>query len=323
MNKRKTPAQVLKEIQKLCGTESITMMGKTKINVERVSSGILSLDKALGGGYPKGRIIEMSGAESSGKTTVSLHAIAEVQRCGGVAAFVDAENSLDLEWATKIGVDTSHLLLSQPGCGEEALDLVEKLVDSEGVDLIVVDSVAALVPKAELEGEMGQSHIGLQARLMSQAMRKLAATINKSDAIVFFINQIRMKIGVMFNNPEVTAGGRALPYYASIRMDSRRVATCKDNNGVPILNNIRVRVKKNKVAPPFRVAEFELDFKCGVNKYGVLLDLGTELGIVSRAGAWYNYGNMRLGQGREKAKLFLENTRQLSDEIETKIKEKI
>jgi recombination protein RecA len=287
--------------------------------IEGIPTGSLSLDIALGSaGIPRGRVTELFGPESSGKTTLALHIIASAQRLGGVAAFIDAENALDVTWAKKLGVDVGSLLVSQPDTGEQALEIVEMLVRSNSVDVIVVDSVAALTPKAEIEGEMGDSHMGLQARLMSQAMRKLTSIINKSKTSLIFINQIRMKIGVMFGNPETTTGGRALKFYSSIRIDIRRIATIKEG-GAALGNRVRARVVKNKIAPPFRDAEFDMMFDKGISYEGDLLDLGVNYNIVERSGAWLNYGNIRLGQGRENAKRYLTENKDLCGELKDKI----
>jgi len=284
-------------IERQYGSGSIMKMDESNIAaVEGISTGALSLDIALGGkGVPRGRVCELYGPESSGKTTIALHAIAAAQKQGGVAAFIDAEHALDTTWARKLGVDISSLLVSQPDTGEQALDITEMLIKSNAVDIIVVDSVAALVPAAELEGEMGQSHVGLQARLMSQALRKLTGVISKSKTCLIFINQIRMKIGVMFGNPETTPGGNALKFYSSVRIDVRRIATIKDSSGQPVANRVRARIVKNKVAAPFRTAEFDLDFQSGISREGDLIDLGIESGIVQKSGAWINYGDIRLG----------------------------
>jgi len=287
--------------------------------IEGISTGSLSLDIALGGaGIPRGRVTELFGPESSGKTTLALHIIANAQRTGGVAAFIDAEHALDPTWAKKLGVDVSSLLISQPDTGEQALEIVEMLIRSNSIDVIVVDSVAALTPKAEIEGEMGDTHMALQARLMSQAMRKLTAVINKSKTALVFINQIRMKIGVMFGNPETTPGGRALKFYCSVRIDLRRITTLKDNTGATG-SRIRARVVKNKIAPPFRDSEFDLMFDRGISYEGDLIDLGLGCGVLERSGAWLNYGDMRLGQGRENAKKFLAENKDLCKEIKNKI----
>jgi recombination protein RecA len=288
--------------------------------VEGISTGALSVDIALGGkGIPRGRVCELYGPESSGKTTVALHTIASAQKAGGVAAFIDAEHALDTTWARKLGVDISSMLVSQPDTGEQALDITEMLIKSNAVDIIVIDSVAALVPAVELQGEMGQSHVGLQARLMSQALRKLTGVISKSKTCLIFINQIRMKIGVMFGNPETTPGGNALKFYSSVRIDVRRIATIKDSAGVAIANRVRARIVKNKVAAPFRTAEFDLDFQNGISREGDLIDLGVECEIVQKSGAWFNYGKIRLGQGRENSKIFLKENPELTEEIEKKI----
>jgi recombination protein RecA len=290
--------------------------------VEGISTGALSLDIALGGrGIPRGRVCELFGPESSGKTTIALHAIANAQKEGGVAAFIDAEHALDTTWARKLGVDISSLLVSQPDTGEQALDIAEMLVKSNAVDIIVIDSVAALVPAAEMQGDMGQSHVGLQARLMSQALRKLTGIISKSKTCLIFINQIRMKIGVMFGNPETTPGGNALKFYSSVRIDVRRISTIKDAAGEAIANRVRARIVKNKVAAPFKTAEFDLDFSSGISREGDLIDLGTECGVIQKSGAWINYGEVRLGQGRENAKQFLSDNPEVMKEIERKVLE--
>lgn len=293
----------------------------THMQVETVPSGSLALDLALGiGGYPRGRIIEIYGPESSGKTTVALHAIAEVQRIGGQAAFIDAEHALDPLYASKLGININELLLSQPDTGEQALEIAEALVRSGAVDIIVVDSVAALVPKAEIEGEMGDSHVGLQARLMSQALRKLSGAINKSKVIAIFINQLREKVGVMFGNPEVTPGGRALKFYSTVRLDVRRIETIKQGNDM-VGNRTRIKVVKNKVAPPFKQAEIDIMYGEGISREGSIIDIGTELDIVNKSGAWYSYENERLGQGRENAKQFLKEHPEVAATIELKIRE--
>jgi len=290
-----------------------------KVHVECIPTGALSLDIALGGGIPKGRIIEVYGPESSGKTTLTLHAIAEVQKTGGTAAFIDAEHALDPAYAKRIGVDVENLLLSQPDNGEQALEIVETLVRSNAVDIIVVDSVAALVPRAEIEGDMGDSLPGLQARLMSQALRKLTGIINRSKVTVVFINQIRMKIGVMFGNPETTTGGNALKFYASVRMDIRRIGQIKQGEDV-IGNRTRVKVVKNKIAPPFREAEFDIMYNQGISTSGDVLDLATAKGIVEKAGAWFSYGGEKISQGREAAKKYLEENPKVLAEIAKKVK---
>jgi len=311
------------QINKQFGDGAIRRLGDTKtVDVELVSSGALSLDLALGGGYPKGRILEIYGPESSGKTTLTLHAIAEIQRQGGTAAFIDAEHALDPAYARKLGVDTDNLLVSQPDNGEQALEIAETLVRSNAVDLVVVDSVAALVPQAEIEGEMGDSHMGLQARLMSQALRKLTGIINKSHTTVIFINQIRMKIGVMFGNPETTTGGNALKFYASVRLDIRRTGQIK--NGEEIIGNrTKVKVVKNKIAPPFRVAEFDIMYNEGISKTGDVLDLAVLHNIVGKSGAWFDYADAKIGQGREASKTYLSKNPEVLAEIEAKVRAKV
>ena len=312
--------RVIAQIEKQYGQGAIMQMDEQQYaRIEGIDTGSISLDIALGGrGIPRGRVTELFGPESSGKTTLALHVIANAQRAGGVAAFIDAEHALDTTWAKRLGVDVSGLLVSQPDTGEQALDIVEMLVSSNSVDVIVVDSVAALTPKAEIEGEMGASHMGLQARLMSQAMRKLTGVINKSKTALIFINQIRMKIGVMFGNPETTTGGRALKFYSSIRIDLRRITTIKDASGA-VGSRIRARVVKNKIAPPFRDSEFDIMFDGGISYEGDLLDLATDCEIVDKSGAWLNYGTIRLGQGRENAKKYLVENKELSEEIKGKI----
>ncbi len=319
-NKENALQQVIAQIEKQYGQGAIMQMNEDQYaRIEGIPTGALSLDLALGGvGIPHGRITELYGPESSGKTTLALHIIANAQRKGGVAAFIDAEHALDTTWAKKLGVDVNSLLVSQPGTGEEALEITEMLIRSNSVDVIVVDSVAALTPKAEIEGDMGDRHMGLQARLMSQAMRKLTAVISKSKTALIFINQIRMKIGVMFGNPETTTGGRALKFYSSIRLDIRRIATIKDANGA-IGNRVRARVVKNKIAPPFRDTEFDIMFNSGISYEGDLIDLGDTCEVVSKSGAWFNYGDIRLGQGREKAKQYLVENKDLCEEIKNKI----
>jgi len=313
--------RAISQIEKQYGAGSIMKMDESNISkVEGISAGAISLDIALGGkGFPRGRVCEVFGPESSGKTTLALHAIAEAQKLGGVAAFVDAEHALDITWAKRLGIDVSNLLVSQPDTGEQALDIVEMLVKSNAVDIIVVDSVAALVPAAELQGEMGQSHVGLQARLMSQALRKLTGVISKSKTCLIFINQIRMKIGVMFGNPETTPGGNALKFYSSVRVDVRRIATIKDATGKATANRVRARIVKNKCAAPFQIAEFDLSFEDGISRTGDMLDMGVECEIIQKSGAWLNYGDMRLGQGREKAKVFLKENPDLTAEIQAKV----
>ena len=311
------------QINKQFGDGAIRRLGDTHtIDVELISSGALSLDIALGGGYPKGRIVEIYGPESSGKTTLTLHAIAEMQKQGGTAAFVDAEHALDPAYARRLGVDTDNLLVAQPDNGEQALEIVETLVRSNAVDLVVIDSVAALVPQAEIEGEMRDSHMGLQARLMSQALRKLAGIINKSHTIVIFINQIRMKIGVMFGNPETTTGGNALKFYASVRLDIRRTGQIKSGEEI-IGNRTKVKVVKNKIAPPFRVAEFDIMYNQGISRTGDVLDLAVQHGIVGKSGAWFDYADAKLGQGREASKQNLEDDKKKMAEIEKKVREKV
>ena len=312
----------LKQIEKQFGKGSIMKLGeKTDTRISTVPSGSLALDTALGiGGYPRGRIIEVYGPESSGKTTVALHAIAEVQEKGGQAAFIDAEHALDPVYAQKLGVNIEELLLSQPDTGEQALEIAEALVRSGAVDIVVVDSVAALVPKAEIEGDMGDSHVGLQARLMSQALRKLSGAINKSKTIAIFINQIREKVGVMFGNPETTPGGRALKFYSSVRLEVRRAEQLKQGNDV-MGNKTRIKVVKNKVAPPFRTAEVDIMYGEGISKEGEIIDLGTELDIVQKSGSWYSYEEERLGQGRENAKQFLKENKDIMLMIQEQIRE--
>jgi recombination protein RecA len=305
--KRKAIELAVSSIEKQFGKGAIQTMGGNSVNAEigHFSSGGPSLDIALGiGGYPRGRVIEIYGPESSGKTTLALHAIAEVQKAGGVAAFVDAEHALDINYARRLGVSVDDLLVSQPDTGEQALEITDVLLRSGAISLVVIDSVAALVPRAELEGDMGDTHVGLQARLMSQALRKLTGTVSKSGASVIFINQIRMKIGVMFGSPETTSGGNALKFYASIRLDIRRIAAIKDGDTV-VGNRTRVKVVKNKVAPPFRQAEFDIIYNEGISREGDLLDLGVEDGMVEKSGSWYSYGDERIGQGRENARRFL------------------
>jgi recombination protein RecA len=308
------------QIEKQFGLGSIMKLGEShKIEVEMISTGSLSLDLALGGGIPKGRIIEIYGPESSGKTTLALHAVAEVQKNGGVAAFIDAEHALDPEYAARIGVNLDTLLISQPDNGEQALEITETLVRSQAVDIVIVDSVAALVPRAEIEGDMGDSHMGLQARLMSQALRKLAGVISKSKTTVIFINQLRMKIGVMFGNPEVTAGGNALKYYASVRMDIRGSEQIKDGD-TSIGKHVKVKVVKNKIAAPFKVAEFDIMFNEGISKSGDLIDLAVKHNLVEKAGAWYSYKSDKIGQGREAAKNYLSTNPKVMEELDKAIR---
>lgn len=313
----------LQQIEKNYGTGSIMRLAGDQIRgVDGIPTGALSLDLALGGkGLPKGRICELYGPEGSGKTTLALHVVASSQKLGGVAAFIDAEHALDPTWALKLGVNIEELLISQPDTGEQALEICELLVRSNAVDIIVIDSVAALIPKKEIEGDMGDSHVGLQARLMSQAMRKLTGAIAKSKTCVIFINQIRMKIGVMFGNPETTPGGRALKFYSSVRLDVRRVSTIKEGDNA-VGTHVRARVVKNKVAPPFKTAEFDIMFDSGISASGDLIDLAVNHGIVAKQGAWFSYGAVRLGQGREKSKTFLNDNQDVFDEIRAAIIEK-
>jgi len=321
-DKLKALDMAMRQIEKDFGKGSIMKLGEAsaKMNVESIPTGALSLDLALGvGGIPRGRITEIYGPESSGKTTVALHMIAEAQKLGGYAAFIDAEHALDPEYARHLGVDVDNLLISQPDNGEQALDIAEALVRSGAIDIIVVDSVAALVPRAEIEGEMGDSHVGLQARLMSQAMRKLTGIISKSKCAMVFINQIREKVGVMFGNPETTTGGRALKFYSTVRLEVRRVETLKNGNDV-IGSRTRVKVVKNKVAPPFKQAEFDIMYGQGISNEGCLVDLGADLEVLDKSGAWYSYGDMRIGQGREKTKEYLKDNPELAKEIEAKIR---
>ncbi len=319
--KSKALGLALESIEKQFGKGSIMKLGEAhKVHVETIPTGALSLDLALGGGIPKGRVVEIYGPESSGKTTLTLHAIAEVQRQGGTAAFIDAEHALDPAYAKRIGVDVENLLLSQPDNGEQALEIVETLVRSNAVDLIVVDSVAALVPRAEIEGDMGDSLPGLQARLMSQALRKLTGVINKSKATVIFINQIRMKIGVMFGNPETTTGGNALKFYASVRMDIRRISQIKQGDAV-VGNRTRVKVVKNKIAPPFREAEFDIMYNQGISTAGDVLDLATNRDLLEKSGAFYKYGGETIGQGREAAKVYLAENPKVLQELDAKVRE--
>ena len=316
--KQKALEAALGQIEKHYGKGSVMKLGESGANmqVETVPTGSLSLDIALGvGGVPKGRIIEIYGPESSGKTTVALHMVAEVQKRGGIAGFIDAEHALDPVYAKNIGVDIDNLYISQPDNGEQALEITETMVRSGAVDIVIVDSVAALVPKAEIDGDMGDSHVGLQARLMSQALRKLTAVISKSNCVVIFINQLREKVGVMFGNPETTTGGRALKFYSSIRMDVRRVETLKQG-GEMVGNHTRIKVVKNKVAPPFKQAEFDIMFGTGISKEGDILDLAAECGIVNKSGAWYAYNGDKIGQGRENAKIFLKEHTDICDEID-------
>ncbi len=321
-DKEKALDMAIGNIEKQFGKGSIMRLGEdSNINVDSISTGSLDLDIALGiGGVPRGRIIEIFGPESSGKTSLALHIIAEAQKIDGIAAFIDAEHALDPSYAKNLGVEINDLIISQPDTGEQALEIAEALVRSGAVDIIVVDSVAALVPKAELEGDMGDSHMGLQARLMSQALRKLAGAINKTNATIIFINQLREKIGVMFGNPETTTGGRALKFYSSVRMDIRRFDSIKQGDNI-LGNRTRVRVVKNKVAPPFKKAEFDIMYGTGISKEGNILDVGADADIINKAGSWYSYGDHRLGQGRENAKEFLKENPEIAEEVENKIRE--
>jgi recombination protein RecA len=323
MEKQKALEMALMQIEKQFGKGSIMKLGDSagRLNLCVVPSGSLALDIALGvGGLPRGRIIEIFGPESSGKTTVALHSIAEAQKTGGYAAFIDAEHALDPTYAQKLGVNIDELLVSQPDTGEQALEIAESLVRSGAIDVVVIDSVAALVPKAEIEGEMGDAHVGLQARLMSQALRKLSGAISKSNTMAIFINQMREKVGVMFGNPETTPGGRALKFYASIRLDVRRVETLKQGNEA-VGNRTRVKVVKNKVAPPFRQADFDIIYGQGISKEGTLLDLGCDMDLIQKSGAWFSFAEERLGQGRENARQFLRENADLSKNLERKIRE--
>jgi recombination protein RecA len=311
------------QIEKSYGKGSIMRMGinAPAVKVAVIPTGAINLDAAIGiGGIPRGRITEIYGPESSGKTTLCLHVIANAQRAGGVAAFIDAEHALDIGYAKKLGVDVDNLLVSQPDTGEQALEIAEVLVRSSAVDVVVIDSVAALVPRAEIEGEMGDSHVGLQARLMSQALRKLTGAINRSQTTVIFTNQIREKIGVMFGSPETTTGGRALKFYASLRIDIRRIGSIKDKE-VLVGNKTRAKIVKNKVAPPFKQADFDIMFNVGIDHYGIVVDLGVESEVIQKSGAWFSYGDVRLGQGRENAKAFLQDNPDVAAEIEAKVKD--
>lgn len=313
----------ISQIERQHGKGSIMRLGEdaSRVQVSAISTGALNLDAAIGvGGIPRGRVTEVYGPESSGKTTLALHVVANAQKGGGTAAFIDVEHALDAEYARKLGVDVDNLLISQPDMGEQALEIAEVLVRSGAVDVVVVDSVAALVPRAELEGEMGDAHMGLQARLMSQALRKLTASIQRSKTAVVFVNQIREKIGVVFGNPETTPGGRALKFYASVRLDIRRIAPIKDGDEL-VGSRVRVKVVKNKVAPPFRQAEFDVMFNEGISREGLLLDLATDHKLVERSGAWYAYGEVKLGQGREHAKQFLRENPEITAELESKVRE--
>ncbi len=321
MDKNKALETALSQIEKTFGKGSIMKLGDNKMEaIEATSTGSLGLDIALGvGGVPRGRVVEIFGPESSGKTTLTLHIIAEAQKKGGTCAFVDAEHALDPIYAKKLGVNIDELLISQPDTGEQALEIADTLVRSGAIDVVVIDSVAALVPKAELDGEMGDSHMGLQARLMSQALRKLTGSISRTNCTVIFINQIRMKIGVMFGSPETTAGGNALKFYASVRLDIRRIGAIKDKEEV-VGNQTRVKVVKNKVAPPFRIVEFDIMYGEGISKTGELIDLGVKAGIIEKSGSWFSYGDQRIGQGRENAKQFMKENPKVADEVEKKIR---
>ena len=324
-NRKKALVAALGQIEKQFGKGSVMRLGdaSSTYDIEAVSTGSLGLDIALGvGGLPRGRVIEIYGPESSGKTTLTLQVIAEAQRVGGTAAFVDAEHALDPVYAAKLGVNVQELLVSQPDTGEQALEITDMLVRSSAVDVIVVDSVAALTPKAEIEGEMGDAHVGLQARLMSQALRKLTGNIKRSNTIVIFINQIRMKIGVMFGNPETTTGGNALKFYASVRLDIRRIGAIKNGEEV-VGNQTRVKVVKNKVAPPFREAEFEIMYGQGISRMGEIIDIGVAQGLVEKSGSWYSYNGERIGQGKENARNFLEQHPDIAQDVESKIREKL
>jgi recombination protein RecA len=314
----------LSQIERQFGKGAIMRLGQREtLGIDAISTGSIAVDSAIGiGGFPRGRVVEVYGPESSGKTTLALSVVAQAQKKGGIAAFIDAEHALDAEYARKLGVDIDNLLVSQPDSGEQALEIAEMLVRSNGVDVVIIDSVAALVPKAELEGEMGDSHMGLQARLMSHALRKLTAIVSKSKTTLVFINQIREKIGVMFGNPETTTGGRALKFYSSVRIDIRRIASLKDGEEVTGAR-AKVKVVKNKVAAPFRQAEFDIDYGEGISRTGELVDLGVEHKMVVKSGAWYSYGDLRLGQGRDNVKQFLRDNPDLADEIEGKIREKM
>lgn len=322
-NKLKAIENAMSQIEKQFGKGSIMKLGEhSTLNIDSISTGCLDLDIALGiGGVPRGRIIEVYGPESSGKTTVALHIAAEAQKLGGAVAFVDAEHALDPSYARNLGVDTESLIVSQPDTGEQGLEIAEALVRSGAIDVLVVDSVAALVPRAEIEGEMGDSHVGLQARLMSQALRKLTGTINKSKCVVIFINQLREKVGVMFGNPETTTGGRALKFYSSVRMDVRRIDSIKQGDEI-VGNRTRVKIMKNKVAPPFKQAEFDIMYNEGISRTGNIVDVGVKENIVQKSGAWFSYGDIRLGQGRENAKQYLKENPEVALEIENKIREK-
>lgn len=322
-NKLKAIEAAMGQIEKQFGKGSVMKLGEESIlNIDSIPTGCLDLDIGLGiGGVPKGRIVEIYGPESSGKTTVALHIVAEAQKLGGAVGFIDAEHALDPSYARKIGVDTENLIVSQPDTGEQGLEIAEALVRSGAIDVIVIDSVAALVPRAEIEGEMGDSHVGLQARLMSQALRKLAGTINKTNCVAIFINQLREKVGVMFGNPETTPGGRALKFYASVRMDVRRIDSIKQGENI-VGNRTRVKIIKNKVAPPFRQAEFDIMYNEGISREGNIIDVGVKEEIVQKSGAWFSYGDVRLGQGRENAKAYLKENPEIALDIENQIRSK-
>ena len=323
MDKKKALETAISQIEKSFGKGSVMKLGqKEHVDVDAISTGSLGLDLALGvGGLPRGRVIEIYGPESSGKTTLTLHVIAEAQKAGGSCAFIDAEHALDPVYAQKLGVNINDLLIAQPDAGEQALEIADTLVRSGGIYVLVIDSVAALVPKAELEGEMGDSHMGLQARLMSQALRKLTGSISRTNCMVIFINQIRQKIGVMFGNPETTTGGNALKFYASVRLDIRRIGALKDKEEI-VGNSTRVKVVKNKVAPPFKLAEFDIMYGEGISKTGELLDIGVKTNLIEKAGAWFSYNSERIGQGRENAKQYLKANPKIAEEIEAKIRAK-
>ena len=322
-DKLKAIEAAMSQIEKQFGKGAVMKLGEdAALSIDSISTGCLDLDIALGiGGVPRGRIVEIYGPESSGKTTVALHIAAEAQKNGGAVAFIDAEHALDPSYAKKIGVDTENLILSQPDTGEQGLEIAEALVRSGAIDVLIVDSVAALVPRAEIEGDMGDSHVGLQARLMSQALRKLAGTINKTNCVAIFINQLREKVGIMFGNPETTTGGRALKFYASVRLDVRRIDSIKSSDAI-IGNRTRIKVMKNKVAPPFKQAEFDIMYNEGISRTGNIVDVGVKEGIVQKSGAWFSYGDIRLGQGRENSKIYLKDNPEVAIEIENKIREK-
>jgi recombination protein RecA len=323
MDKQKALDTAISQIEKAFGKGSVMKLGqRDTIEVETISTGSIGLDMALGvGGLPKGRVIEVFGPESSGKTTLTLHAIAEAQKKGGVCAFIDAEHALDPIYARKLGVNIDELIISQPDTGEQALEIADTLVRSGAIDVLVIDSVAALVPKAEIEGEMGDSHMGLQARLMSQALRKLTGSISKTNCMIIFINQIRMKIGVMFGSPETTTGGNALKFYASIRIDIRRIGAIKDKEEMTG-NQTRVKIVKNKVAPPFKTVDFDIMYGEGISKLGELVDMGVKIGVVEKSGSWFSYDSVRIGQGRENAKTYLKEHPEMADKIEAQIRSK-